>query len=344
MAKNIYEDFLRLTGFEEDEMSKYLPEWRKASEKLRLTEDDVRFATEKWIPTYFQVELEGVRKSLGAIIREAIDLTKANEYKEKGMKIVYGILPAILHYYYALKLTAPEKVYVAFPDIFLTMVLNALFHKLDSYLEEAEEGGIPYGCRHCALNKARYAARRLRIIPAPDVNWIWGFICDEGPKTDEFIKVYHDPEWKTYITRLPHDQPLYTVEDEVVEAVIQRLTQTGLLNDREFAHYWVENRLQFNPRGARALHHELRAKGISESIITDTLKDLDEEAAAHRAAESGARRLVHREPRDFRRRLRAYLMRRGFSYAVIKPLVEEMWEAMGREASPDTESEDKNYG
>ena len=36
MAKNIYEDFLRLTGFEEDEMSEYLPQWRKASEKLGL--------------------------------------------------------------------------------------------------------------------------------------------------------------------------------------------------------------------------------------------------------------------------------------------------------------------
>ena len=52
MGKDIYEDFLRLTGFEEDEMPKYLPEWRKASEKLRLTEDDVRFATEGIFPEH----------------------------------------------------------------------------------------------------------------------------------------------------------------------------------------------------------------------------------------------------------------------------------------------------
>ena len=65
MAKDIYEDFLRLTGFEEDEMSEYLTEWRRASERLGLTEDDVRFATEKQIPAYFAVELEGIRKLLG---------------------------------------------------------------------------------------------------------------------------------------------------------------------------------------------------------------------------------------------------------------------------------------
>lgn len=33
MAKDVYEDFLRLTGFEEEEMPEYLPEWRKASER-----------------------------------------------------------------------------------------------------------------------------------------------------------------------------------------------------------------------------------------------------------------------------------------------------------------------
>jgi benzoyl-CoA reductase/2-hydroxyglutaryl-CoA dehydratase subunit BcrC/BadD/HgdB len=215
MVKNIYEDFLRLAGFEEDEMSEYLPEWRKASAKVGLTEDDIKFATEHWIPTYFDTTLEGVRKSIGSFMKEFIDLTKASEYKEKGAKIVYGILPASLHYYYALKLTAPDKVFVAFPDVFLVSGLNAFFHKLNPYLEEAERSGISYGCRHCALNKTRYAARRCGLIPSPDISWIWGFICDEGPKTDEFIHLYHDPEWKTYITRIPHDQPLGTVEDEV---------------------------------------------------------------------------------------------------------------------------------
>ena len=219
MGKKIYEDFLRLTGFEEDEMSKYLPQWREASKKVGLTEDDVQFALEEWIPAHFDIELEGVRKSMGSFMKEFMDLTKANEYKEQGVKIVYGILPASLHYYYALKLTAPDKVFVSFPDVFLAFGLNMFFHKLNPYLEEAERTGISYGCRHCALNKTRYAARKWGEIPSPDISWIWGFICDEGPKTDEFIRLYHDPQWKTYITRLPHDQPLGTVEDEVIDRV-----------------------------------------------------------------------------------------------------------------------------
>jgi len=131
-------------------------------------------------------------------------------------------------------------------------------------------------------------------------------------------------------------------EEEVVEEVAGRLTRAGLLNDQEFARYWVENRLQFNPRGARALRHELREKGVPASIITDTLMDFDEEVAARKVAQAGARRLAHLEPRDFRRRLEGYLARRGFSYVMIRLLVEEMLEAIRCGVLPGIEREGKD--
>jgi len=134
------------------------------------------------------------------------------------------------------------------------------------------------------------------------------------------------------------------VEDEVIEVVVERLTRAELLDDREFARYWVENRLQFNPRGTRALRQELWEKGVPDSALAEALEDFDEETAARKVAEAGARRMAHLEPPDFRRRLRAYMARRGFSYAVIEPLVEEMLEATHCEASSDIESEEKKHG
>jgi regulatory protein len=117
------------------------------------------------------------------------------------------------------------------------------------------------------------------------------------------------------------------VASEIVEEVIERLVRAELVDDREFARYWVENRQQFNPRGARALRHELREKGVPDAIVAETLADLDEESAARQVAEAGARRMAHLEPGDFGRKLGAYMARRGFSYAVIQPLVEEMLDA-----------------
>jgi regulatory protein len=132
------------------------------------------------------------------------------------------------------------------------------------------------------------------------------------------------------------------VGHEAIEAVVERLTRAELLDDREFVRYWVENRLRFRPRGLRALRHELREKGVSASIVADVLAGIDEEEPARRAAEAGARRYAGLAPRDFRRKLGAYLARRGFSYAVVKPLVEEMWEEVCCEALSDIESEDDN--
>jgi len=219
VAGDVYRELLELTGFEDDEIVDFLPRWRVASEKLGLTEDDIRFAHDEWIPANFKTDLASVRKLLGCFLREAEDLTRIHEFKAGGGRVVYGILPAMSVFYYALKLAAPDRVYVGFPDLFLAMVLQGMFHKLNPFLEEAEDDGIPAGCQHCALNKTRYAARKMDIIPSPDVSWIWGLVCDEGPKTDEFIRCYHDPEWKTYVLRIPRDQPLGTPEDEVDERV-----------------------------------------------------------------------------------------------------------------------------
>lgn len=132
------------------------------------------------------------------------------------------------------------------------------------------------------------------------------------------------------------------IEDEVIEAVIERLTRAGLLDDHAFARYWIENRLEFNPRGVRALSHELRRKGVSDAIIAEALAGFDEEAVARKAAGSAAPRLAHLEPAEFRRRLEAHLARRGFSYAVIEPLVEEMLEAICCGTLFDTESEEQD--
>lgn len=116
------------------------------------------------------------------------------------------------------------------------------------------------------------------------------------------------------------------VEEEAIDVVIERLTCADLLDDREFARYWVDNRMRFNPRGLRGLRYELRRKGVARAIIDDVLATVDVEAAARKAVEAGARRLSRFEPREFRRKLQGYLARRGFSYSVIKPLVEEKLE------------------
>jgi len=115
-------------------------------------------------------------------------------------------------------------------------------------------------------------------------------------------------------------------DPETAGEVLERLRRSGLVDDREFARYWVQNRLEHNPRGAVALRQELYQKGVDESAIEEALAEYDEEEAAARAAEMARRKLRGLPPDVFRRRLTDYLLRRGFSYGVVRAVVQQALE------------------
>ncbi len=53
------------------------------------------------------------------------------------------------------------------------------------------------------------------------------------------------------------------VDEAVIGAVLARLEAQGYVDDLAFARYWLSNRQEFHPEGARALRFELREKGIA---------------------------------------------------------------------------------
>lgn len=116
------------------------------------------------------------------------------------------------------------------------------------------------------------------------------------------------------------------VEASLIEAVITRLTEAGLLDDAAFAHAWVENRQQFNPRGRRLLRQELMQKGIEREVIEATLPaDEDETLPALAIARRRAAALAGLDYTHFRQKLSAYLLRRGFDYEVVSDIVSRVW-------------------
>lgn len=123
---------------------------------------------------------------------------------------------------------------------------------------------------------------------------------------------------------------------EVIESVVTRLTDAGLLDDVAFAHYWVENREQFKPRAARALRFELRRKGLSQTDITAAVGTVDEQASAAHAARARAPRWQGLERRAFLDKLTAFLARRGFAYTVAKTAAERAWTELHATEEVDT--------
>jgi regulatory protein len=118
----------------------------------------------------------------------------------------------------------------------------------------------------------------------------------------------------------------HEIPDIVIEETLERLRREGFANDKQFASAWVENRSTFRPRGRRALALELRQKGIDDATIEAALEEVDEEALAYEAGQKKARKLKVQEWSEFRKKTSEFLARRGFSYSVIAPIVQRLWD------------------
>ena len=115
-------------------------------------------------------------------------------------------------------------------------------------------------------------------------------------------------------------------EAEAIDHVIARLHEWRYLDDADFARRWVENRAAHRPRGKRLLQQELRTKGIDSETAREVIAeaDLNEEAAAEGIARRRLPTYAGDDPAAIRRRLSAYLARRGYGYDVIRVALERV--------------------
>jgi regulatory protein len=115
----------------------------------------------------------------------------------------------------------------------------------------------------------------------------------------------------------------------VIDQVIERLAAVNLINDEQFARYWIEQRETFRPRGHLALRQELQQKGIAREIIEAALAGVDETTAARQSAERKAQQLAGLPEMEFKKKLGQYLQRRGFPYESIRLVTDDLWTAVG---------------
>jgi regulatory protein len=128
-----------------------------------------------------------------------------------------------------------------------------------------------------------------------------------------------------------------SVDEAAIEAVVVRLREHGVVDDAEFAQYWLEQRQTFKPRGARLVKAELRQHGIDATAAAAVVETMAPSAAedAYRAGAKRARTLSRADERTFKSRLAQFLGRRGFDWETISPAVERLWAESGGAPEPD---------
>jgi regulatory protein len=124
------------------------------------------------------------------------------------------------------------------------------------------------------------------------------------------------------------------VPDEVAEAVLNRFTDAGLIDDAAFARAWVESRHHSRGLSKRSLSAELRRHGVDNDEIREAVDVLDPEQEV-----ATARRLVERKlassrsrPPDARvRQAAGMLARKGYPPGLAFRLIREVMQEEGAE-------------
>jgi len=137
--------------------------------------------------------------------------------------------------------------------------------------------------------------------------------------------------------QLAADLAARAVPDDVADAVLDRFTEVGLVDDAAFAESWVRSRHTGRGLSRRALSHELRQKGVDDETARAAVDAIgpDDEAAA--AAALVAKRLpaTRRLPPEARvRRLAGMLARKGYPSGLALRVVRDAVAADSGGAEP----------
>jgi len=115
---------------------------------------------------------------------------------------------------------------------------------------------------------------------------------------------------------------------KIINAVLNDLERIDLVNDERFARLWIRSRMHFRPRSARLIALELRRKGLAPAVVEQALREeispQKEAAVALALAQKRAGFYRHDPPLAARRKMFAYLARRGFSLDLINTVIEEV--------------------
>lgn len=108
-------------------------------------------------------------------------------------------------------------------------------------------------------------------------------------------------------------------EPETVTAILNKLSERGMINDLTFAQWWVEQRRALKAMSKRRLQQELRKKYISTEIINEVLgNDETDEQEVLKAVVAKKRQLARFQD-DLK--LMQYLSRQGYNYDDIKAVL-----------------------
>jgi regulatory protein len=121
----------------------------------------------------------------------------------------------------------------------------------------------------------------------------------------------------------------------LVEVVLERLERAGYIDDAEFARQFSRSRALRGGMSRRRVQLELAERGVSREVADAAVgqvfaeEGVDERDAVGRVARKKLRSLASLDPITRRRRMYAFLARRGFDRDDIARVLDDLGASLG---------------
>ena len=150
---------------------------------------------------------------------------------------------------------------------------------------------------------------------------------EEFQKASEFGKLYQRTlEWvlirprsereaRDYLNKKTFEKKL---NKDYVDTVVERLKEKKYIDDKKFAEYYVENRFVINGISQKRLKKELNKKCVCDSVISEVLGVRNDEDEIRKI-------IIKKQGKYDDEKMMAYLCRQGFSYDLVKNVMEEYY-------------------
>lgn len=113
------------------------------------------------------------------------------------------------------------------------------------------------------------------------------------------------------------------VPESIHEEIFKRLERLELLDDKKFAKWWIDQRLQFKLKSQKDITFELRQKGIDTNTIKNTLDDseIDEVKIAKELIAKKSYKWQRFDEKTRRQKISQYLVGKGFNWNVVNDVL-----------------------
>jgi regulatory protein len=124
-------------------------------------------------------------------------------------------------------------------------------------------------------------------------------------------------------------------DPERIDEIVERLQKERYLDDEAFAKLWTENRIISQKKGRRWVEMELSQKGVDNSDIATAFQGIDPEEEFAGAWDIGRKKwkITGGEPLDRKRKVMAFLLRRGYSNDLVGRVVRQLAQMDGEDGT-----------